>query len=93
MKNATADKVGEAEYFLSMMKQMCEDDKLFAYKLSAFLSAARTITWYMQKQYKHRDGFAQWYCQKQIELTRIRCEAIEKIGSGLDRRIRSVFKP
>ena len=69
MKNATARKVGEAEHFLSMMNQTCEDDKLFAYNLSAFLSAARTITWYMQKQYKHRDGFAQWYCQKQIEMS------------------------
>ena len=69
MKNATADKVGEAEHFLSMMKQPFEDDKLFAYNLSAFLSAARTITWYMQKQYKHRDGFAPWYCQKQIEMS------------------------
>ena len=52
-----------------MMRQEFEDDELFAYNLSAFLSAARTITWYMQKQYKHRDGFAQWYCQKQIEMS------------------------
>ncbi len=33
------------------------------------------------------------YEEKQKELTRIRCEAIEKIGSGLDRNTRNVFKP
>jgi hypothetical protein len=30
--------------------------------------------------------------EKQKELTGIRYEAIEKVGSGLDRRIKDVFK-
>ena len=69
MKNPTKHKVEEAKYFLSMLKQLFEDDDEFAYNLSAFLSAARSITFYMQKQYKHRDGFAEWYCRKQIEMS------------------------
>jgi len=96
VKNATARKVGEAEHFLSMMNQTCEDDKLFAYNLSAFLSAARTITWYMQKQYKHRDGFGHWYCEKRAQmrddpelryLNEARAEAVKKepVATGATR--------
>lgn len=44
-----------------MMKQAFEDDDKFAFNLSAFLSAARSITWYMQKQYVCRKGFSEWY--------------------------------
>jgi hypothetical protein len=61
MENPTRRKIREAEYFLSTMKQAFEDDNAFPYNLSAFLSAARSITWHMQEQYKHRDGFKEWY--------------------------------
>ena len=69
MKNLTRRKVREAEYFLSMMKQVFEGDDTFSYNLSAFLSAARSITWYMQKQYAHRNGFAEWYCPHKIKMS------------------------
>ena len=69
MENPTKHKVREAEHFLSMMKQAFEDDNTFSYNLSAFLSAARSITWYMQKQYAHRNGFAEWYCQNKIKMS------------------------
>jgi len=52
-----------------MMKQTFEDDSSFSYNLSAFLSAARSITYHMQKQYKCRTAFAEWYCQKQREMS------------------------
>ena len=65
----TRHKVREAQYFLSGMKQFFEDDDAFAYNLSAFLSAARSITWYMQKQYKHRQNFDEWHRQKQIKMS------------------------
>lgn len=71
MENPTRRKVREAEYFLSIMKtkQVFKDDNTFAYNLSAFLSAARSITWYMQKQYKHRQNFDEWHRQKQIKMS------------------------
>ena len=69
MGKGTAHKVGEAEYFLCRMTKTFEDDRLFSYNLSAFLSAARSITFYMQRQYKRCDGFGQWYCQTQIEMS------------------------
>jgi len=52
-----------------MIKQSFEDEDKFAFNLSAFLSAARSITWYLQKQYARRDGFAEWYCQKRIMMS------------------------
>ncbi|MBN2186021.1 MAG: hypothetical protein JW732_01050 [Dehalococcoidia bacterium] len=68
MENPTKRKVREAEHFLSMMKQTLEDDNTFSYNLSAFLSAARSITLYLQKQYAHRNGFAEWYCTYKIKM-------------------------
>jgi hypothetical protein len=68
VKNPTRRKIREAQYFLSMMKQAFEDDDTFSYNLSAFLSAARSITWVMQKQYARYNGFAEWYCPYQIKM-------------------------
>lgn len=74
IENPTRHKVQEAEYFLSKMKQTLEDDNVFYYNLSAFLAAARTITLYMQKQYKtgkskkDRKDFDEWYSQKQLKM-------------------------
>lgn len=68
-KNPTRHKSREAEHFLSMIKQSFREDDKFAFNLSAFLSAARSITWYLQKQYARRNGFAEWYCQKKIMMS------------------------
>lgn len=98
MENPTRHKIREGEYFLSMIKQAFEDDNTFSYNLSAFLSAARSITWYMQKQYAHCNGFAKWYCQKQIEmptdpelgyLNNVRVEDVhrEPIRTGATRQV------
>ena len=69
MENPTRHKNQEAHYFLSKMKEFFKDDEIFAYNLSAFLSAARSITLYMQKQYKHQKGFDEWYSREQIEMS------------------------
>jgi len=80
-------KLGEAKYFLMMMKKNYSDDRLFGYNLSAFLSAARSITFYLQTQYKKQDGFSNWYERKQqimssdLELeffNKARVEAVHK---------------
>jgi len=71
MENPTRHKIREAEYFLSMMNQVhvFEDDNTFSYNLSAFLSAARSITWHMQKQYGDRQNFDEWDRQRRIEMS------------------------
>ncbi|VVB55934.1 Uncharacterised protein [uncultured archaeon] len=68
IENPTRHKMNEAYHFISIMKNTFEDDDIFSYNLSAFLSAARSITFYMQKKYKHRDGFPAWYCLQQIKM-------------------------
>ena len=68
IENPTRHKLQEAEYFLSKMKQTLEDDNVFYYYHTAFVSAARSITLYMQKQYKHRNGFDEWYSPKQLKM-------------------------
>lgn len=68
MENPTRHKVREAEYFLGQMKQTFENADEFYWNLSAFFSAARSITFYMQEQYAHQDGFTEWYCQEQIKM-------------------------
>lgn len=74
IENPTRHKLQEAEYFLSKMKQTLEDDNVFYYNFCAFVSAARSITLYMQKQYKtgknkkDRKDFVEWYCPKQLKM-------------------------
>jgi len=68
-ENPTRHKSREAEHFLSMIKQSFEDDEKFSFNLSAFLSAARSITWYLQKQYAHSNGFTEWYLQNKIKMS------------------------
>jgi hypothetical protein len=50
----TRFKLQEAEYFLEQMKNNVDNYKHFAFNLSAFVSAARSVTLVMQYQYKIR---------------------------------------
>jgi hypothetical protein len=50
------------------MKQTANDWMLFKFHLSAFLSAARSITLVMQKEYAHAAGFESWYEHQQEEM-------------------------
>jgi hypothetical protein len=50
------------------MKQTANDWMLFKFHLSAFLSAARSITLVMQKEYAHEAGFESWYGRQQEEM-------------------------
>jgi hypothetical protein len=42
------------------MKQTANDWMQFKFHLTAFLSAARSITWVMQKEYADAAGFESW---------------------------------
>jgi hypothetical protein len=50
------------------MKQTVNDWMLFKFHLSAFLSAARSITLVMQKEYAHTARFESWYQRQQEEM-------------------------
>lgn len=66
----TRDKLNEATFFLEEMKGRASDTNGFRYMLTAFLSANRSITQIMQKEFSKVSGFTGWYDLKQEEITR-----------------------
>lgn len=65
--SSTEEKLEEAEYFLGLMKKDPLDHSKFKFHLSAFLSASRSITFIMQKEFKNKK-FKDWYAKKQKEF-------------------------
>jgi hypothetical protein len=61
-------KFGEAVYFYNRMAANRPNVIVFPYYLSAFVSALRSVTFYMQKQYDKDSRFEAWYAQKQDEM-------------------------
>ena len=47
------------------MKRTLEDDKVFSFNLSAFVTAARSVTMIMNVEFVHVTGFKGWYENKQ----------------------------
>lgn len=64
----TREKLLEAKYFLDRMIEKQSERDFFQYNLSAFLSAARSITFFMQEEYGKANGFDQWYTNKQTHM-------------------------
>lgn len=63
-----ADKFNEAAYFYNRMRVTLANLREFPFNLSAFLTAARSTTLFLQKQYSDESGFDEWYQQKQAEM-------------------------
>ncbi|MHB9068764.1 MAG: hypothetical protein ACYC54_00180 [Sedimentisphaerales bacterium] len=63
-----ANKVGEADYFLEMMKYMTGHTEEFNYILSAYVSAARSITFSMQAVMSKFPGFPEWYTSRRKRM-------------------------
>ena len=61
-------KYNEAGYFLEMMKENIEDRQKFRYNLSAFMSAARSVTFVLQKEFSKNPKFDRWYCEKRMQM-------------------------
>ncbi|HEX3067498.1 MAG TPA: hypothetical protein VHX14_02910 [Thermoanaerobaculia bacterium] len=61
-------KFEEAAYFYNQMLALRTDFRRFPFYLSAFLSALRSVTFYLQKQYSGDDPFREWYGIKQQEM-------------------------
>lgn len=64
----TFDKLQEAKFFFEQMSNYQTNRSGFKYNLSAFLSAFRSITYLMQKEYSKIQDFENWYQGKQEEL-------------------------
>ena len=57
-------KFNEAAYFYNGMLANRTNVIVFPYYLSAFLSAFRSVTFYLQKQYANDETFKSWYEKK-----------------------------
>src|SRR2546429_184321 len=67
-RTKTEDKLQEANYFRNRLKDAGGKKDEFRWNLTAFISAARSVTYIMQKEYRHRKGFWDWYQLKQDEM-------------------------
>lgn len=65
---STRDKLNEAEYFLAQMKTTMDNKNAFRYNLSAYISALRSTTMFMQKEYAHTPNFPSWYPTKRTQM-------------------------
>jgi hypothetical protein len=61
-------KFHEAAYFHNGMLAHRTNSVVFPYYLSAFVSALRSVTYYLQKQYAYEPRFEEWYARKQEEM-------------------------
>lgn len=61
-----ADKLQEARFFLGELRKRPNNRPEFRFYMSAFLSAARSVTFALQKDYRSRCGdlFDRWYTEK-----------------------------
>ncbi|MGD1837727.1 MAG: hypothetical protein ACPKPY_06680 [Nitrososphaeraceae archaeon] len=64
----TESKLNEARYFLNQMTNTLNNSEILGYNTSAFISAARSVTWVLQKEYKDENTFGEWYNAKQEEM-------------------------
>jgi hypothetical protein len=61
-------KFSEVAYFYNGMLTHRTDSVVFPFYLSAFVSALRSVTYYLQKQYAHDPKFEEWCATKQEEM-------------------------
>src|SRR5215207_3942563 len=59
------EKLLEAQYFLQRMRENSSDRDAFKYNLSAFLSAARSVRWYLYREHENKPNFKQWWNSKE----------------------------
>jgi len=76
--NPVREKLAEAKYFLKQMEELKESHQEFKYNLSAFLSAARSVTFVLQKHCKHVEAFEEWYAPVREVMRRDRVLAFFK---------------
>jgi hypothetical protein len=64
----THDKLGEAHYFVHQMVDHYHEPDAFRYSLSAFLQAARNITFVLQSEMSGKVGFDEFWKLRQEEM-------------------------
>jgi hypothetical protein len=62
--NKTINKLSEAEFFISKMKEEYDQHEYFEYYLSAFVSACRSVLWILSAEYSKDEDWQAWYKSK-----------------------------
>ena len=62
------DKLREAEYFFDLLSKTSRHSQEAKYLFSAFVSAARSVTWALQACLSDVEGFKEWYLTAQESL-------------------------
>ena len=68
MPVTAGEKFREAIYFFDRMIETNTNVYLFPFHFSAFLSALRSVTFYLQAQFRGKPVFEEWYDKKQQEM-------------------------
>lgn len=58
----------EANYFARRLARIRRESATFGYELNAFLSAARSVTFLLQKEMVHVSGFPEWWARWRGQL-------------------------
>ena len=61
-------KLEEAFYFFNQMKENVDNKDNFKFNLSAFISSARSTTFFLKKEFDGNPKFDGWYLHKQGEM-------------------------
>ena len=61
----TRHKLREADFFLQQCKLTLDQPEILGYYLSAFISAARSVTFVLQVEIGKNHEFKAWYSEKQ----------------------------
>jgi len=69
MVTKTEYKLEEARYFLAHLEKHWRHLPQVDFYLSAFVSAARSVTWVMKAEFVHVHGWEQWYETKKPSST------------------------
>ena len=78
------EKFHEAIYFYNQMIATLNNTRTFPFNVSAFLSALRSTTFYLQVQYGHDQRFATWYGRAQETMMK---DPILKLLNELRREV------
>ncbi|MBE3064670.1 MAG: hypothetical protein IMZ69_06595 [Spirochaetes bacterium] len=66
--DAVDDKLREADFFLTKMEETGLDVRAWRFYFSAFVTAARSVTFVLQTVMSDVPGFAEWYANRQDRL-------------------------
>jgi hypothetical protein len=85
MGTRTQYKLEEARFFLDHVEKHWRDIPHVDFYLSAFVSAARSVSWVMQSEFSHVPGWKKWY-----DATEPSSEILEFLKTLNDVRVRAV---